>query len=90
MLRSKATKESIEDFAQLVGVSADRPVLNRTGMAGFIDYDILIAMPNGRNWDDINHAILDAVIDQLGLKLQPARDLIDTIVIDGVQNLSPN
>jgi uncharacterized protein (TIGR03435 family) len=90
MLRSKATKESIEDFAQLVGVSADRPVLNRTGMAGFIDYDILIAMPNGRNWDDINHAILDAVIDQLGLKLQPARDLIETVVVDQVQKLSAN
>jgi uncharacterized protein (TIGR03435 family) len=101
MMRSKATRESIEDFVQLVGVSSDRPVLNRTGMTGAIDYEILIAQPGGppaeggregavRNWDDMNRAILDAVKDQLGLKLEPGRDRIDTLVIDRVQKLSEN
>jgi hypothetical protein len=44
-LRSNATKESIGDFVQLVGASADRPVLDKTGATGYIDYDILIATP---------------------------------------------
>jgi uncharacterized protein (TIGR03435 family) len=90
MARSKATRESIGDFVQLVGASADRPVINKTGLTGYIDYDIRYSTVGVRNWDDMNRSILDAVKDQLGLKLEPARDLIDTVVVDGVQKLSAN
>ncbi|HWF11241.1 MAG TPA: M56 family metallopeptidase [Bryobacteraceae bacterium] len=90
VMRSKATKESIGDFVDLVGVSANRPVINKTGMTGDIDYDILISMPDGRNWSDINQAIVDAVKDQLGLKLEAARDVIDFLVVDHVQKPSAN
>ena len=72
-MRSKATKESIGDFVQLVGVSADRPVIDRTGLTGDIDYDILISQQDARNQDDVNHAIIDAVTEQLGLELEPAK-----------------
>jgi len=88
--RSKATGESIGDFVQLVGASADRPVIDKTGITGNINYDIRYSTVGVRNWDDMNRAILDAVKDQLGLKLEPARDLIDTVVVDGVQKLSAN
>jgi uncharacterized protein (TIGR03435 family) len=91
-LRSKATHESIADFVQLVGVSADRPVINRTGITGYIDYDILINM-NGqdpRDPDSINRAILDAVKDQLALKLQPAKDGIEFLVVDRIVKPSEN
>ena len=44
-LHSKGTGESIGDFVQLVGASADRPVLDKTGVTGYIDYDILITTP---------------------------------------------
>jgi hypothetical protein len=71
MLRSKATKEPIGDFVKLVGVSADRPVLDKLGIKGYIDYDIIIYTQDARNNDDVNRAILDAVKDQLGLKLEP-------------------
>ena len=47
LLRSKATKESIGDFVQLVGVSSERPVVDKTGITGDIDYDILISPPGG-------------------------------------------
>src|SRR5580658_325065 len=55
-LRSKATKESIGDFVQLTGVSADRPVIDKTGLTGYIDYDILISQQEVRNQDDVNRA----------------------------------
>src|SRR5271170_2238029 len=42
MMRSKATKESMGDFVQLTAVSADRPVIDKTGVTGDIDYEILI------------------------------------------------
>jgi uncharacterized protein (TIGR03435 family) len=91
LLRSKATKESIGDFVDLVAVSADRPVINKTGLTGYIDYDILISMPDGRNnWTEINRAIVDAVKDQLALKLQPARDAIEMLVVEQAQKPSAN
>ncbi len=42
-LRSKATKESIGDFVQLVGVSTDKPVIDKSGLTGEIDYDTVAA-----------------------------------------------
>jgi uncharacterized protein (TIGR03435 family) len=101
-LRSKATRESIGDFVQLVGVSADRPVVDKTGITGDIDYDILISPPGGGGGggddvgrpkpgpEDVNRAIIYAVIDQLGLKLEPAKDSIAILVVDKVDKPSAN
>jgi uncharacterized protein (TIGR03435 family) len=91
-LHSKGTGESIGDFVQLVGASADRPVLDKTGVSGFIDYDILITTPEGRNPspDDTNKAILDAVKDQLGLKLETAKEPIELLVVDRAEKPSEN
>jgi uncharacterized protein (TIGR03435 family) len=90
MLRSQATREWIGDFVQLVGVSADRPVVDKTGLTGDIDYDILISPPEGKSQDDVNRAIIYAVIDQLGLKLEPAKDPIELLVVDKVDKPSAN
>jgi uncharacterized protein (TIGR03435 family) len=90
MLRSKATKESIGDFVKLVGVSADSPVIDKTGMTGDIDYDIIIYTQDAKNNDDVNRGILDAVKDQLGLKLEPARDSIEVLVVDAAEKASDN
>lgn len=90
MLRSKATGEPISDFVQLVGVSTDRPVIDKTGLNGAIDYDILIYQKEGMTPDDVNHAIIDAVKDQLGLRMEPAKDQVETLVVDHVESLSEN
>jgi uncharacterized protein (TIGR03435 family) len=90
MLRSKATRESIGDFVQLVGVSADRPVIDETGLTGDIDYDILIAPPEVKGQDEVNRAIIYAVIDQLGLKLEPAKDPIEILAVERVDKPSAN
>lgn len=89
-LRSKATKESIADFVQLVGVSADRPVIDKTGLTGDIDYDILIAPPTGNTQEDVNRSIMDAIKEQLGLKLESAKDPIEILVVDKVDKPSEN
>jgi uncharacterized protein (TIGR03435 family) len=89
-LRSKATKESIGDFVRLVGVSADRPVVDKTGITGDIDYDILITPPASKSPDDFNREIIYAVIDQLGLKLEPTKDPIEILVVDQVAKPSGN
>lgn len=89
-LRSKATKESIGDFVQLVGVSTDNPVIDKSGITGDIDYDILISLPEEkqRTPDETNRAIVYAVVDQLGLKLESAKDSVEMLVIDRVEKPS--
>lgn len=90
ILRSKATKESIGDFVQLVGVSTDRPVIDKTGIDGFIDYDIRIEQNGVKSNDDLNRAIVDAVIDQLGLKLESTKDKVDLLVIERAEKPGAN
>jgi uncharacterized protein (TIGR03435 family) len=89
----------MSDFVQLVGVSADRPVIDKTGVTGDIDYDILIPLSAGggddvgrtnRGADDFNRTIIYAVIDQLGLKLESAKDPIEILVVDKVDKPSQN
>ncbi len=87
-LRSKATKESIGDFVQLTGVSADRPVIDKTGLTGDIDYEILINQDGVKTQDDVNRAIIDAIKDQLGLKLEPAKDPIEVLIVGRVEKPS--
>lgn len=88
LLRSKATKESIGDFVRLVGVSTDRPVIDKTGISGYIDYDISIPLPEGRGPEETSRAIVYAVVDQLGLKLKAAKDSIGMLVVDRVEKPS--
>ncbi len=90
MFRSKATKESIGDFVQLVGASADRPVIDNTGVSGFIDYEIVFSEEGTQGRDDVNVRILDAVKKQLGMKLEPAKDQIDVLVVDRAEKASEN
>jgi uncharacterized protein (TIGR03435 family) len=88
--RSKATKESIGDFVQLTGVSADRPLIDKTGITGDIDYDILVSNDGIKTPDEQQRAILEAIKQQLGFKLEPARDKIDLLAIDHVEKASEN
>jgi uncharacterized protein (TIGR03435 family) len=90
MMRSKATKESMLDFIQLVTVSTDRPVIDKTGVTGDIDYEILISQEGVRTPDDMNRAIVDAVKDQLGFKLEPAKDAMDLLVVERAEKASEN
>ena len=87
---SKATKEPIEDFVELVGVSADRPVINKTGITGFIDYEIVFPQEGADSVDGVDVRILDAVKKQLGMKLESAKGNVEFLVIDGVQRPSEN
>jgi uncharacterized protein (TIGR03435 family) len=81
---------------------ADRPVLDRTGEAGVFDVDLtwaeLRAGPSGPRapgtpipppGDDVP-TIFTALREQLGLKLEPARGLVNIIVIDRAERPTEN
>jgi uncharacterized protein (TIGR03435 family) len=89
-VRSKATKETIGDFVQLVAASTDRPVIDKTGVTGYIDYEIVFPQDETDTRDDTNIRILDAVKKQLGMKLEPAKDQIGIVVVDRVEKASDN
>lgn len=70
-----------------------RPVIDQTGLAG--NYAVQLAytpdIPPNRGSDapdDIS--IFTALVEQLGLRLQPAKAMVDTIVVDHVEKPSAN
>ena len=89
---SKATMDDLAD--QIANTSADRAVLNKTGLTG--TYDIrMVFTPSFRmnreeqsDWNDIS--IFNAVQDQLGLKLQARKAMVEIVVVDHVEKPSEN
>ena len=73
-------------LAGTLGNHVDRPVLDRTGLAGVFDLELKWspdATPDGVS-------VFTALQEQLGLKLQPGTGPIDVLVIDSVQQLIPD
>jgi len=86
------------DFASLLQRSPlDRPVADRTGLTGRYDFDLDFSpdeslwgglLPRPENPD--KPALLQAMQEQLGLKLESTRGPVDTIVIDRVEQPTAN
>jgi uncharacterized protein (TIGR03435 family) len=74
----------------------DRPVLDRTGLSGNFDFSIEFAPefdgppPPNFQPDPNGPTFLEALRDQLGLKLVPETGPVDVFVIDHVEEPSPN
>jgi uncharacterized protein (TIGR03435 family) len=84
---------SMEALAGTLGAHMGTPVVDKTGLTG--TYDFLLqyhgARPNRENDDpSVWPALLDAVPDQLGLKLEPAKGSIPKLVIDHIEKPSEN
>lgn len=75
-----------------------RPIVNQTGLSGAWDFSLdwlrdssgPSTATNGQQTDADGPSFLEALKDQLGLKLKPARASIPTLVIDHVERPSPN
>jgi uncharacterized protein (TIGR03435 family) len=94
--------ETIGAYAALAG-EADKPVVDRTGLAG--TYDFLVEYTTGEN-DQLDRSLrpnpdgstaelpgtlfLTAMREQLGLKLVRARGAVRTLGIDHVERPSEN
>jgi uncharacterized protein (TIGR03435 family) len=75
-----------------------RPVIDKTGLTGVYDFKLSFApeLPPGLTRDDFTPemqklpTILEAVEEQLGLRLVPARGPVPEYVIDKVEQPSAN
>ena len=101
-IRAGAKNITMAELAKILPLTgivggADRPVLDRTGLGGTFDFSIEFApvlMPGlgPPNFvpDQSAPNFLEALQEQLGLKLQPTTGPVDSIVIDHVEEPSPN
>lgn len=83
--------DSMTDLADALSDLAGRKVIDKTGLAGHADItlkwsDDVAAQQGGPNVI----SIFTAIEDQLGLKLQPSKGPVDTLVIDRVEMPSAN
>jgi uncharacterized protein (TIGR03435 family) len=86
---------SIAQLARWVLGDARRPVEDMTGLAG--RYDVTIQRPalqpsaqqEGISAPDLGPSA-SSIADQLGLKLEPSKGQVETLVIDHVERPSPN
>jgi uncharacterized protein (TIGR03435 family) len=74
----------------------DRPVVNRTGLSGKYDFWMELApqsngsLPDGVQTDSTGPTVLEALQEQLGLKLERTSGPVDVLVVDHVEEPSPN
>ena len=91
---------SIQYFADCVSAlpvtitNVDRPILDRTGLSGKFDIALEWAeapLPNATTSPDTSGpTFLEALQDQLGLKLKPAVGSVNNLVIDHIEEPTPN
>jgi uncharacterized protein (TIGR03435 family) len=84
----KFDNESMEEFAHTLSENVGRPVKDATGLKGEYDFTLRwVADQAGREADDVapRPTIFEALQQQLGLKLEPAKTQIDVLVIDHIE-----
>jgi uncharacterized protein (TIGR03435 family) len=74
--------------------SLDRPLQNRTGLTGTFDFTIefWLPLPNTPEAREPNQGptCVEALREQLGLKVEPSTGTVDFLVIDHIEEPSPN
>jgi bla regulator protein BlaR1 len=92
--------QDLKMIGWLLGVSLDRPVIDRTGLTGKFDAHVEFAVdpspqnpfgPDGQTTPPANKpSIFTAVQEELGLKLEPGRGPVEILIIDHVEKPSEN
>jgi uncharacterized protein (TIGR03435 family) len=87
---------TMDRFARTLGQVLSRPVVNRTGLSGAYDIDLLFTPdldfgPRGGAPPPSNAPTLfTALREQLGLRLDADRGPVDVLVIDRIERPTPN
>lgn len=90
-----ASKKTMDELAQMIPniFFADRPVVNRTGLVGSYDFK-MEATPEFRMTSDDpdlkNISVFAAIQQQLGLKLESQKAMIEVFVVNHVEKPSAN
>ena len=82
-----ARNATLDHVADIIGRQMDRPVLNRTGLAGVYNLRLQWAL-EGSKQD--GPSIFTAVQEQLGLRLRAEKTPVDVIVVDHAEKPAEN
>lgn len=83
---------TISNLARFLSGQVQRVVVDQTNLAGAFDLDLRWKpdQPTGGDQPDDRTSIFTAVQEQLGLKLQPTKAVIEVVVIDHVEHPTEN
>ncbi len=89
--------ESVADLANFLSNQLGQPVMDATGLSGRYDYDLSFLMePGGRaagpvasngQEPELGISLIDAVRDQLGLRLEKKKGQADILVVDHAEKV---
>jgi uncharacterized protein (TIGR03435 family) len=86
----------IASFLMTPFTGVDRPVLDRTGLTGSFDMSVEWSLPPDpaqsptSQVEDTGPTFLEALREQLGLRLEPTKAPVDVLVIDHVEKPTPD
>jgi len=82
----------INSLVQSLMREVGKPVVDKTGLTGIYDYSLhwQPAAASMEGSESNAPSVFEALEDQLGLKLQPAKAPVTMLVIDHVEPVSPN
>jgi uncharacterized protein (TIGR03435 family) len=80
--------EALFNRSETTGV--DRPVVDHTGLAGMFGFTLMFSSFDTVPQVSDDPSIFAALREQLGLKLEPARGPVELLVIDSVEQPTPN
>jgi uncharacterized protein (TIGR03435 family) len=89
-VRVLRARTSMTYIALSLVIEARRPVIDRTGLTGDFDVELTFAPFNAPAADSTAPDLLTAVQEQLGLKLESTKALVDVLVIDHVERPTPD
>jgi uncharacterized protein (TIGR03435 family) len=90
-MHMEATRGTMENLARQLAGTADRPVVNRTGLTGYyaFTFDWIPANRTPEPDSDVP-SMFTAIQEQLGLKLEPTRAPYQMLIIDHAEKPSEN
>ena len=87
----KFTNSTIGDFALEMQFQSSRPVIDQTGLTGRYDFTLRWSHDDATGSDpNAPPGFFTAIQEQIGLKMEPKKDLADVLVIDRVEPPSDN
>lgn len=103
-LNVRAIGTTMKGFSEMLSVTLDRPVIDRTGVSGLFDIHLesaiegtrlarLLAIPDTNEHPASVQplpSIFAAIQDQLGLRLEASRAPVEVLVIDSIDRPTEN
>jgi uncharacterized protein (TIGR03435 family) len=82
---------SMTDLASRLKIRVDRPVVDQTGLKGRYDFQLKWLTDDNHSADpDAPPGLFTAIQEQIGLKLEAAKAVVDVLVIDSVERPGAN